>query len=323
MPIESALLNFPRQLAYSPVVLNADRLTRHDKFIVCGLGGSALPAGLVKIANPYLDLLLHRDYGLPRVPDYFLRGALLIFSSYSGNTAEIINSLNAALSAHLDVAVITSGGALLKIADRRQLPHIVIPDSSLPPRLALGYATVSLLKIIGADRELAAASAAAPLLNLPSAEKRGRELAALFQNYIPIIYASTVNLPLAYAWKTKINETAKIPSFANVFPELNHNEMESFNPAPAANSLTAPFHFIFLNDAADSPAIKKRVSVCHRLFTDRHLPVTEETISGDNHWAKIFQSLLTADWFSLSLAKHYGADPASVPLIEEFKKLIS
>lgn len=322
MPMESALLNFPRQLTYSPEIVNANHLPRRDKFIVCGMGGSALPAGLLKIANPYLDLLIHRDYGLPRVPDYFLRGSLLIFSSYSGNTAEVIDSLNAALSSRLDVAVITSGGSLLKTAESRELPHIVIPDSSLPPRLALGYAAAALLKIIGAERELAAL-AAAPLLNLPSAEKRGRELAASFQNHIPVIYASAVNLPLAYAWKTKINETAKIPAFSNVFPELNHNEMESFNPAPAAHSLVAPFSFIFLRDSADSLPINKRADVCRRLFTERHFPVIEEPLAGGNHWAKIFQSLLVADWFSLFLAKHYSASPEPVPLIEEFKKLIN
>ncbi len=323
MPIESALLNFPRQLSYSPEIINAVNLSRKNKFIVCGLGGSALPAGLLKIANPYLDLLIHRDYGLPRVPDYFLCGSLLIFSSYSGNTAEVIDALHAALSAHLDVAIITSGGALLKIAESRHLPHIIIPDSSLPPRLALGYAAAALLKIIGAERELSTLSSAATFLNLSRAESRGRELATLFSNHLPIIYASTVNFPLAYAWKTKINETAKIPAFANVFPELNHNEIESFDPAPAARPLTAPFHFIFLHDPADSALIKKRADVCRRLFTDRHLPVTIESISGENHWAKIFESLLVADWLSLFLAKQYGAAPAPVPLIEEFKKLIN
>src|SRR3989338_5570556 len=82
--LRQIILDFPKQLSTALDFNHAENLPPADKFIVCGLGGSALAAGLLKVYKPELDLLIHRDYGLPRLPKYFLDDSLLILSSYSG-----------------------------------------------------------------------------------------------------------------------------------------------------------------------------------------------------------------------------------------------
>ena len=96
------------------------------------MGGSHLAAGLLKVAMPKLDLLIHRDYGLPaRIAEQSeVGGPLVICSSYSGNTAETVEACKLAHEAGLNVAVITSGGTLLQLAQDYGLPYIQIPISN-------------------------------------------------------------------------------------------------------------------------------------------------------------------------------------------------
>ena len=140
---------------------------------------------------------------------------------------------------------------------------------------------------------------------------------------MPIIYSSFKNGSLAQNWKIKFNETTKISAFCNVFPELNHNEMTGFDLVDKTKHLSDKFHFIFMRDSKDNPRIIKRMEITKKLFEDRGFGVEYVDISGENVWHKIFSTLLVADWTSFHLAKHYGTAPEQVPMVEEFKKLIS
>lgn len=317
--MDETIKNFGEQLAWSPVMENRDRWQKGDKFIVCGMGGSALAAGLLRVAQPQLDLLVHRDYGLPRVPEYFLRESLIILSSYSGNTEETLDTGREALEMGLRIAVLASGGKLLDWAKQNGLPHIVLP-AGMQPRMALGYALKALGALIGDEQMLAMLSTTT--LTPASLEASGEALGAKLGARIPVIYSSAVNFPLAYHWKIIFNETAKIPAFANAFPELNHNEMQSFDVAEQTKDLVSKFAFIFLADEHDDPRIIKRFAVLKKLYTDRGLPVEEINLTGVTVWTKVFQSLLLASWTAYYLAQHYQRDPSAVPMIEEFKKLV-
>ena len=325
--MDETIKNFGEQLAWSPVMENRDRWQKSDKFIVCGMGGSALAAGLLRVAQPQLDLLVHRDYGLPRVPEYFLRESLIILSSYSGNTAETLDTGREALEMGLKLAVVTSGGPsaglgvnkLLDWARQNGIPHIVLP-AGLQPRMALGYALKALGALLGDEQMLAMLSTTT--LTATSLEAPGEALASKLGSRIPVIYSSAVNFPLAYHWKIIFNETAKIPAFANAFPELNHNEMQSFDAVEETKDLVDKFAFIFLVDEHDDPRISKRFSVLKKLYSERGLEVEEINLTGATVWTKVFQSLILASWTAYYLAQKYQRDPNTVPMIEEFKKLV-
>lgn len=318
--MDETIKSFGAQLTWPPVIENRDCWQKSDKFIVCGMGGSALAAGLLKVAQPRLDLLVHRDYGLPRVPDYFLRQSLIILSSYSGDTAETLDAGHEALEMGLHVAAIANDGKLLDWAKRNSLPYVALP-AGLEPRMALGYALKALGALIGDEQMLAMLSTTT--LTPTSLEAPGELLAGKLGARIPVIYSSAVNFPLAYHWKIIFNETAKVPAFANTFPELNHNEMQGFDASIETSEIVKPFSFIFLEDGADDPRIVKRMRMLKRLYRERSLAVEEINLTGSTVWTKIFHSLLLASWTAFYLAQHYQRDPQAVPLIEEFKKLIS
>lgn len=316
------LKNFNRQFAYQPVIGNAGKLKRYKRFVVIGMGGSHLAADLIKIHNPELDLIIHSSYGLPALSKEAWKDRLVIASSYSGNTEEVLDAFNEAFKRKLPAASISIGGKLLEAAKKRSLPYIKMPDLKTEPRLTLGQGFIAMLKLMGDAVSLKESAKLAKTLNSSAFESNGKALAKLLKGYVPVIYSSADNWAIAYNWKIKFNETGKAPAFYNVLPELNHNEMIGFDVRPSTKELTRGFYFLFLKDPADHPRIQKRMAILDRLYKERGLPVEmiEMKYKGI---LKIFSSLMLADWTTYYFAKSYGIEPQSVPMVEEFKKLIA
>ena len=209
--------SFPKQFEFKPVVMNPGTLKQAESFVVLGMGGSNLTPSLIKIADPFLDLICHRDYGLSPVKDGVLRNNLIIASSYSGNTEETLDGFNAALAKGLDIAVIAKGGKLLDLAKQHNAPFVELPSVDIQPRVSAGFQLMALLKLMGKEKELEEARLLSQTIAIHELEKEGERLAGLLFGKIPVVYSSLKNLPLARNWKIKFNETAKIPAFFNVF----------------------------------------------------------------------------------------------------------
>src|SRR3989338_3056652 len=152
MGMKEAIKNFNKQFEYEPEIENAERLRHFDKFIVVGLGGSHLAADLLKVWNPYLDVVVHEDYGLPAFSDKELKERLIILSSYSGNTEEALDAFNETIEKKLTCAVISTGGKLIELAKKHSRPYIAMPDTGIQPRLALGFGFKALLKLMVQDK---------------------------------------------------------------------------------------------------------------------------------------------------------------------------
>jgi len=317
-----AIKNFNKQFLFEPKIENQANFLKKSSFIVVGMGGSAHAADLLKIWKPGLQMAVRRDYGLPELPPEELKNKLIILSSYSGNTEEVIDAFHKAEEKNLSMAVIATGGKLLALAKENSVPYIKLPDTGIQPRSALGFSIKAFLKFIGEEDALGKISALATTLNPDDYEKSGKALAEEMKNYVPVIYASGRNFSLAYNWKIKLNETGKIPAFYNVFPELNHNEINGLDVKDSTRELCNKFYFIFLKDATDNPKILKRMEVTEKLYTDRHLPVQTLELAEKDIWLKIFSSLTLADWVAYYTARQYGLNPDRVPIVEELKKLI-
>ncbi|MBI2514605.1 hypothetical protein HYV91_00210 [Candidatus Wolfebacteria bacterium] len=220
------------------------------------------------------------------------------------------------------MAAITVGGKLLDLAKKNKIPFIQISDTGIEPRMAIGFMLKALLKLVGDEKNLKEAERSVSLMKPGLLEHQGRILAKKLSGFVPIVYASQKNIGLAYNWKIKFNESAKIPSFANRLPELNHNEMTSFDPAPSTKSLSSKFYFIFLKDGADDKRIMKRMAVLEKMYRQRKLPVEIVKLRGKSIWQKIFSNLSLGDWVAYYLALSYGVEPEGVPMVEEFKRMI-
>src|SRR3989338_8453349 len=155
--LAEAIKNFPKQFSSKPIVENADKLAAPVKFVAAGMGGSNHATDVLKAWKPELDIIVHRDYGLPVLSD--LNNRLIIGCSYSGNTEETIDAFNTAIKNNLLVAVIAKGGKLIDLAKEHNVQYIVLPDTGIQPRSDIGFMFMSLMKLMGDEADLQEASA--------------------------------------------------------------------------------------------------------------------------------------------------------------------
>lgn len=318
--MEDSILNFNEQFAFDPEIQNAEHLGDFDHIILCGMGGSHLAADLIKTIKPGVDIYVHKDYSLPPYENDFLQRGLLIACSYSGNTEETLSFFNSAYDKELKIAVITTGGKLLEEAKTNNIPYIQIPDTGIQPRQADGFLSMALLKMMGDEDTLAGWSLLQEKLDPKKLQTQAEKIVEEIEDKIPVVYSSTQNLHIAYNWKITMNETAKTPAFYNVFPELNHNEMQGFDLDEDKKDL---FHIIFIKDSNDDEKNQKRMKITKDLYVDRGISISEIDLNDKTREEKVFNAIILADWVALILAHKNNKEAEQVPMIEEFKKKLS
>lgn len=319
--MEKSIREFPDQFNYVPEIFNRDKLVACKKVIIAGMGGSHLAADIIKSREPNLPIIVHSDYGLPYVPKTEIGETLVIASSFSGNTEETLDSLATAIRNGHPCAAMGSGGLLIDHAKEIGIPYIVLPNEGIQPRMALGYGAIAISALLGRSNFLEELKTLSGALKMDEAEKEGKYLAERLKNRIPVFYSSRINGSIAAIWKIKINETAKMPAFANVFPEMNHNEMAGYDTGEASGHLRDQFITVFFEDKNDDLRILKRVNKSVELFERHGIAVLKVALSGEG-FNKIFNSLAVADWTALNLALSRSVEPNEVKIVEEFKREI-
>lgn len=314
--------DFPDQFAFNPEIVNKEKLKSHSFYVVVGMGGSHQAADFIKVWDPKFPIFVHKNYGLPELPDEILEQSLFIMSSYSGNTEEVLDAYDKIKERGYDICAISTGGKLIERAKADGIPYVVMPDTGIQPRSALGFYIRSLFAMLQLPELLKETDDFPSTLPIDRAEAKGKELADILKGSVPLIYSSEKNGPIAGNWKIKFNETAKVPAFCNIFPELNHNEMTGFDVIPETAKLSQNFHFIFLKDKTDHPKIIKRMQLSKGILEAKGLPVTEIEFEGDGIFYKAFSSILLADWVSYYTSEIYGTESEFIPMVEDFKKII-
>ena len=214
--------NLPQQFLDGFNATTASINSDTAKIIFCGMGGSALPANLLKTylsvskSNFNIPIKINRDYSLPHSVDENWCG---FFSSYSGNTEETLSCLAEAEQKGLkQIIIFAHGGKLKEIAEAKNYQFIQIPDTK-QPRMSYGFYIGALLKIFVNSgvldmnsTEFEADIKKALTMN-DEIELKSRELAQSAQNKIVLIYASNLWKYIAMVWKINFNENAKTQSF--------------------------------------------------------------------------------------------------------------
>lgn len=322
MAMRDAIGRFQEQFAWQPAVEHADALRQYQYVIVCGMGGSHMGPTLVRDFGNHPEIIIHRDYGLPNLPQHIFDKALVILSSHSGNTEEVLDSGREGLDRSLPLAAVTTGGKLFEFAREHAIPHIVFPHMDLQPRVATALSMLSIAALLRDDQLIADIRTAGRAVDALALEGQGEALAEKLYGKVPVVYGSTANTIITAMWKIKMNETGKIPAFYNVFPEMNHNELCGFDVVDATRSNSANMHVILLRDAGDHPRIQKRMQAAVEVFAEKGISVEQVQLEGTGLY-KALRAVTLADWLALSLAGHYGVPDEDVPVVEDFKRRIA
>ena len=307
------------------------RVNEINQVVIAGMGGSAIGGDLLRAyAGPdsNVPISVVRTYQLPAS---VTKDTLLVASSYSGNTEETLSLVTEALSRGTHIFCITTGGQLLDIAQRENLPHVVVPGG-MPPRAALAYSLTPLLYmaraagIIGvSDAELDEAQLM--LDNLcenycnPENGNEALNIAEILHGNLPVIYSGTglletVNL----RWRGQINENAKVHAYGNLYPELNHNEIMGWE---GNGWLTSKMAVVTLQDSDDHPRIRRRMEITKGILAKEAAQWIELKTQGEGRLARMLSLLHLGDWVSLYLAMLNNADPTPIAGIDALKSALS
>jgi glucose/mannose-6-phosphate isomerase len=294
--------------------------------VVAGMGGSSIGGALASAVlgdRASRPIALARDYGLPSwtTPD-----TTVLCSSYSGDTEETLAAYDAARALGAHTIVATTGGKLADEARADGVPVIPIPGG-FQPRAAVAYSLVVAIEVAGlcgagerlhAEVDVAAAHAEELVGRWgPDGEEDSlaKTLARGLRGTIPQITGAGLTTPVAYRWKTQINENAKLPAFASELPELDHNEIAGWD---GARSL-GPFSAVFLDDSDLHPRVRQRIELTRGLIASRGAPTFRVETIGETRLARLVSAVLLGDLVSFYLAVLRGVDPAPVEVIESLK----
>jgi glucose/mannose-6-phosphate isomerase len=294
--------------------------------VVAGMGGSAIGGALARAAlgdHASRPIFVTRAYGLPpwTTPD-----TTVLCASYSGNTEETLACYESAGALGAQRVVVTTGGRLAELARADRVPVIPLPGG-FQPRAAVAYMTVAALEVAalcGAGPRLTseidvAASHTEQLVTEwgPDApeDSLAKELARGLLGSAPVVAGAGLTAPIAYRWKTQINENAKLPCFAHELPELDHNELVGWEGAPDVGR----FASVFLDDCDAHPRVKARMELTEKLIADSATASFHVETRGQTTIERVISLVLLGDLVSVYLAVLRGVDPGPVRVIEQLK----
>jgi glucose/mannose-6-phosphate isomerase len=287
--------------------------------LVCGMGGSAIGGDLAAAAladRLTKPMLVSRGYELPA---WAPAGSAVLCSSYSGDTEETLACYAAAEALGAQRLVATTGGELAEAARRDGVPVIGLP-AGLQPRAAVGYmfcvaAELAALALAGPRIHTEIDAAASHLgEDFGAAEDRAKEIAGQIGDALPVIYGSDLTAPVAYRWKTQMNENAKLPAFSAVLPEADHNDLQGWSGAEGR--LAA----ILIEDRDQHPRERRRFELTAKAIEPHAAAVIRLETEGETRTDRILHAVMLGDLVSIELAGAHGVDPLPVEGIEAFKR---
>ncbi len=299
-----------------------------DKVVILAMGGSAIAGdflrSLVALESP-VPIFSHRDYELPLLVD---GRTLLIASSYSGNTEEVLSCFERGLGTGAKKVVITGGGKLLTTARANGVPAFVFHYES-EPRAALGYGIMPLLAIaqkvgIVTDKDEDVDEAIAAMVGLatridetvPLDSNPAKQLARRLHQRLPVIYSAGILAQVARRWKGQLNETSKMWCFYEELPEANHNALVGYG---LPKEIAAKALVVFLRAPSLHPRILLRYELTQTALEEAGVESATVDAEGKSPLAQIMSAVLFGDWVSLYLAVLNGVTPAPTPPIAKLK----
>jgi glucose/mannose-6-phosphate isomerase len=301
-----------------------------DGLVVAGMGGSAIGGALARAAlgdHASRPIFVTRAYGLPTwtTPD-----TMVLLASYSGDTEETLACYDSAGALGAKRMVVTTGGRLAAAARADGVPVIPLPGG-FQPRAAVAYMLVAALEVAalcGAGPRMTseidvAASHSEGLVaewgpDSPE-DSLAKSIARGLLGTTPVIAGAGLTSPVAYRWKTQINENAKQPAFWGELPELDHNEIVGWEGARDVGRFSA----VFLDDSDAHPRVKRRLELTEQLIADSASASFRLETRGQNSVERVMSLVLLGDLVSIYLAALRGVDPAQVRVLDELKSALA
>ena len=319
---------FPEQIKdsfeRSSTMLLPEDYKNIKNIVACGMGGSRFPHYIVKelfkeeIIVPYL---INDDYNLPGFVD---ENTLVILSSYSGTTEEVLTAGQKAYEKKAKIIGISNGGELKTFLEKINAPGYFfdpVYNPSGQPRIGFGYLIGGIaglllnLKVLNYPQN--GIIGAINNIHSKEIEKEAEVMAKKILNKYPYYIVSEFLTGVGNSIANQTNETAKSISSFRIIPELNHHLMEGLkNPKESVKASL----FIFFFSKLFSTSIQKRFLITKEVVEKNEIETLWHELKGQNKVEQAFELMIFGNYLTMHLSKLYGENPATVPFVDYFKK---
>jgi glucose/mannose-6-phosphate isomerase len=303
-----------------------------DRILVLGIGGSAIAGDILRalaMRHSHKTVSVHRGYDLPPVAD---ERTLVIASSFSGETEEVLTSFGKALTGPSKKMVITTNGRLLVLAREWGAIEYTFQCEG-EPRSALGHSLMPLLAVGEATgvlaeqgREVAEAITEMERLGqeiaetVPLERNAAKQLATRLQGKLPVVFGAELLTEAAHRWKTQLNENSKVWAFYEELSELNHNAIEGFG---LPKEIAARAFVVFLYHRRLNPRNILRYNATHDALEAAGVESDTVEARGDGDLSRVLTAILFGDHVSYYLAMLNGVRPSPVTSIQHLKRWLA
>ncbi len=302
------------------------KMRKPKRVLIAGMGGSAVVGDIIKGLFPDKEIEVVKDYDLPGYVD---KEWLVMAISCSGGTEEPVSVFRQACKRGLDVIGVTSGGELGRLLKKHRKRGIRVP-SGMPPRYATGLMLFSVLTVLSKMRFVKTDDLKEVIRNLketreeirPDVEIKNnisKRIAYKLMHTVPVIQSTGEYGAVAYRGKTQFNENSKVPSFVEIYPELNHNSILNWEKP---NHLTKRFSFLIIRDEDENGQIRKRIEFTKMLLRRSCDSVTELWSFFPSRISRMLSVMYILDFVSVYLAFLYRNDPGEYSLLLDLKSYL-
>ncbi|MFW0862705.1 MAG: SIS domain-containing protein [Candidatus Komeilibacteria bacterium] len=295
--------------------------SKYKKFsniVVCGMGGSNIGFHLVRQAlasKIEVPIFIHSDYKLPK---FVNKDSLVILSSYSGNTEEVISCAKQVVANKYSGYIITGGGKLAKMTDK--IPGEVFSTDFNPsdePRWGLGYSIGSFLQLLNRLDVLSITDAQLMKANVSQPVNDFKALAKIMRNKMVVVMAAEHLIGNAHIFCNQLNETADNMAIWMALPELNHHFMEALsNPKEVVQKNMV---VLFLNSDNYSSKIKKRIEITKKVLNKKKVKWLELSSGKKNALEDSLSTLQLLSYLCYHMSVVNKVDPIAIPTVDFFK----
>jgi glucose/mannose-6-phosphate isomerase len=201
------------------------------------------------------------------------------------------------------------------------------------PRAALGWSFATLLAICG---ELGLMPDVGPDLAPALHEMRAvvaecasdvaedanpaKQLARRLAGRLPVFVGAEALAPVAYRWRTQVNENAKSWAIADELPEMNHNAQTGYGLPRRAVPL---LHAVLLRHAGIHPRIALRFDATADEMRREGVSAEIVDLAGATLLAQILRAVQLGDFVSYYLGLLNGVEPSPVEALHRLKELLA
>lgn len=297
--------------------------------VIAGMGGSATAADyLAAICHVSSDrpVVVSRGYTLPNWVD---GDTLVVVSSYSGNTEEVLASYDDGWKRGAMMLAMTKGGKIGARAEADGVPvHRITYESQ--PRAALAHSLAPLLRVglllgltgVANDEVREAGEMHRQFVkrelepDVPEERNEAKQVARALHRRFPLLLGAEHLAPVASRYKNQIAENGKALGAADTLPEADHNLVVGL---ATARDVASTLSLVTLESAGYHERTRKRFGLSTGHFEEQGIPVHRHKVATAGMLAEMLVGTAVGDYTSCYLGLLNGQDPSPVPQIDRLK----